>query len=630
MNDLQKSRQEALEQLNEQLNENTRDGETGSPWGDELRDYALNLLAEKNLFVPGDAGQDSHVVKRIGNDSAFADALSVRFNESDGACCANVDLFIVDRQYRSAPEELSNGFILNQINIVGKLIQAFTDGKLANLPSSHPGKQTVESILNAHAQNLIAKWKIWIITTGWWRSPGMKTYEPPRSKLPIVVEVLDLDFFRDDSEDGVSQRFLPPGLPCLVFGGSSAAPDESDEPQGYTCYLSAITGDILAHLYQKYGTKLIQENVRAYLGNNKVNKQVKETIKNQPEKFLAYNNGVVVSASRVHLNEASNGVLEVAGLQIINGGQTTTSIHQSLYNTTSANRPVMEARLKKLWVPMKIIVPDDSLSPIERRAIRDKISRAANSQTTVKSSDLASNDPFQIKFEELLENLQTPEKDYWFYERARGLYEAEKGKRKYSEKNQWVKEHPKEKLIKKTELACAWMAWNGHPQRCAKGLELAFQDFCDMCIDDASGELKSEFGVEDAKFARRLICQHFILKELEVGMKSKRTAEDRRIANPRVPCLYAIDLFSRYFGNYVDWDKIWSKQTTPDGLRIFLQKVAYRVNQCMRASMGSMMISMWGRRAECKKKLDEDFSFSGLALPESTWGLDIPKDIQLP
>lgn len=629
MNELLKARQEALVRLNEQIEESNRDADANSPWGDDLRDYALNLLAESCLFVPGDGELDSHVVKRIGSDSAFADALSVRFNESDGARSAYVDLFIVDRQYRSAPEELSNEFIADKINTVLRLISAFTTGKLANFPSSHPGKRTVESILQANSQNLITKWKIWIITSGWWHSPGMKTYEPPKLQLPVVVEVLDLDFFRDDSDEGVTQRFLTPGLPCLVFGDAPAA-DESTERQGYTCYLSAITGDILAHLYHKYGTKLIQENVRAYLGNNKVNKQVKETIKNQPEKFLAYNNGLVVSANRVKLNDAKNGVLEVAGLQIINGGQTTTSIYQSMYNTTKANQAVMEERLQKLWVPMKIIVPDASLDPNERRAIRDKISRAANSQTAVKSSDLASNDPFQIKFEELLEVLQTPEKDFWFYERARGLYDAEKNKRKFSEKTRWVKEHPKEKLIKKTELACAWMAWNGHPQRCAKGLELAFQDFCDICIDDASGELKSEFGVADAKFARRLICQHFILKELEVGMKSKRTAEDRRIANPRVPCLYAIDLFSRYFGQYVDWDKIWSKQTTPDGLRIFLQKMAYRVNQCMRASMGSMMISMWGRRAECRKKLDEDFSFSGLSLPESTWGLDIPKDIQLP
>ena len=122
-------------------------------------------------------------------------------------------------------------------------------------------------------------------------------------------------------------------------------------------------------------------------------------------------------------------------MQIINGGQTTVTIYQSLYNTLKSQRDKMRNTLKHLWVPVKIVVPDENLSDVERRNLRDRISRAANSQTAVKTSDLSANEPFQLEFAKIVQELKTPQNDFWFYDRARRLYQTELSMKKYSEKS---------------------------------------------------------------------------------------------------------------------------------------------------------------------------------------------------
>lgn len=50
---------------------------------------------------------------------------------------------------------------------------------------------------------------------------------------------------------------------------------------------------ILGDLYEKYGDRLLEQNVRCFLqARGKVNKGMRSTILNDPEMFFAYNNGI--------------------------------------------------------------------------------------------------------------------------------------------------------------------------------------------------------------------------------------------------------------------------------------------------------------------------------------------------
>jgi hypothetical protein len=81
-----------------------------------------------------------------------------------------------------------------------------------------------------------------------------------------------------------------------------------------------------------------------------VNRGIRETLIHLPERFLAYNNGISATASKVELRDLGgvSGIRRIHDFQIVNGGQTTASIHSSLMKK--------ESDLTKVFVQMKLTV----------------------------------------------------------------------------------------------------------------------------------------------------------------------------------------------------------------------------------------------------------------------------------
>ena len=117
------------------------------------------------------------------------------------------------------------------------------------------------------------------------------------------------------------------GLPVLK------AADE-DKFESYLCVLNA---DLLAGLYKRYSTRLLEKNVRSFLQFRGVNSGMKNTIRNEPEKFIAFNNGLTITATDAKWSN-KKGVFKITSLtdfQIVNGGQTTATI----YFSKKSNKP---------------------------------------------------------------------------------------------------------------------------------------------------------------------------------------------------------------------------------------------------------------------------------------------------
>lgn len=84
---------------------------------------------------------------------------------------------------------------------------------------------------------------------------------------------------------------VPGGLPCL------AASVESDNYRGGL--LCVIPGTALAQIYQQYGSRLLEGNVRSYLGiRGKINKMIRKTVVAEPTMFFACNNGISATATK--------------------------------------------------------------------------------------------------------------------------------------------------------------------------------------------------------------------------------------------------------------------------------------------------------------------------------------------
>ena len=68
-----------------------------------------------------------------------------------------------------------------------------------------------------------------------------------------------------------------------------------------------MPGQLIAQLYEQYGDRLLEQNVRTFLQfRGKINKGIRNTIVNEPDMFFAYNNGLTVTAENVTTDKNRN------------------------------------------------------------------------------------------------------------------------------------------------------------------------------------------------------------------------------------------------------------------------------------------------------------------------------------
>lgn len=159
----------------------------------------------------------------------------------------------------------------------------------------------------------------------------------------------------------------------------------------YERFITTATGEL--------DTSLFEANVRDYEGQTLVNQSIEKTlaIQNDEVDFWWLNNGVTVVATRI---QPANKLLQLESPQIVNGLQTSTEIFK---------RSRSSAEVDSRSVLVKIIEAKDP-------AVRERIIRATNSQTSFGPSALRATDKVQRHIEDYLL------KAGLFYERRRRQY----------------------------------------------------------------------------------------------------------------------------------------------------------------------------------------------------------------
>ena len=286
------------------------------------------------------------------------------------------------------------------------------------------------------------------------------------SGLPTKLEIWDIKRFYDDEGSGgksesIVIEFEKP-IPTL-----SATLDSSK----YHSYLCVIPGSTLASLYEEYGARILEANVRSFLqfrGN--VNKGIRFTLKNNPEMFFAYNNGITVTAEKCELNNVGQ-IKSLTNLQIVNGGQTTATLYHA--------SKLKDVSLDGVFVQTKLSILDDD----DDDEVIPNISKFANTQNKINESDFFSNHPFHRNMQDKSRRISTEvvrgnvRSTKWFYERSRGQYQTELGKRSAKQRKEYQEEFPKSQLITKTDLAKTSVIFSGEPNRAIQGLQIAFKYF---------------------------------------------------------------------------------------------------------------------------------------------------------
>lgn len=410
--------------------------------------------------------------------------------------------------------------------------------------------------------------------------------------------------------DAVADIEIPPKRDDEVI------PDEKPENLiTYTSYLAVVPGQILNDLYLEYGSRLLEGNVRSFLSvRGKVNKSIQNTIKNYPEMFFAYNNGIAATASEIDTAPSNEGLLitRIKDLQIVNGGQTTASIANTLLSAKKGE--VVD--ISGLYVPMKISVLDHSMS--ER--IIPKISEYSNSQNKVDASDFFSNHPFHIRMEDYSRKTPAPAvhgnqyQQYWYYERTRGQYNQ--GKMKFKPKSSQMKQYemryPEKQVIKMVELAKYMEIYAGAPDIVSKGKQALVKEF--------AGVIKKQWEKSNKKYNRyyfkRVVALAIIFKETDEIIKQTKWYKEKHSYKANVVA-YTMSILFDYIRNNqkgyeIDFMRIWNQQDLYPEIREQLQVLCTQVYEYItRDDRPVENVTQWCKQALCwKTAKEQDWNIS--------------------
>lgn len=360
----------------------------------------------------------------------------------------------------------------------------------------------------------------------------------------------------------------------------------------YDCYIGVISGQCLAEIYRDEGQKLIEKNVRSFLqATGKINQGIKRTLIEEPEMFMTYNNGISTTAKRIVIDEEKSDedfvvIKEIVDWQIVNGGQTTASIHNALQTGVD---------ISQVSVQIKLTVIREQSKTEEMVGF---ISKYANSQNKINMSDFSANDPYHIEMARLSERIYVPSENgkstlRWYYERARGQYMVDVNRQPTPAAKRRFKEvSPKSMCISKTVAAKCMMAWMRYPNVVSKGLETNFIEFSAMIKNgDVPEPSKDSYISMISKVILFNECDKLVAKQNFGGYKAQIN-------------YYVIALLAEFHSDEVDDMDIWKRQSISPELSIRLEELILKVwNHFMNPEVVGINITQWCKKEDCWKLL---------------------------
>ncbi|HVT90637.1 MAG TPA: AIPR family protein [Tepidisphaeraceae bacterium] len=460
---------------------------------------------------------------------------------------ATLDLFVTFYHGTSAVAPVSKPDVARYFGLARGFLRRAMEGFHVQLEEAH---EVFEAARRIHeSRDSLTTVRLFFVTDG---VVGTRAADVDEEQLPglelryVLWDLEKLSRLRVGQRETIELDF------AANYGGAISCIATRDATNEYQTFLAFLPAPLLARIYGEHGQRLLERNVRAFLqAKNKVNKGLQQTLREEPHRFLAYNNGLCCTAAEVDVELGRDGhavLKRVKDFQIVNGGQTTASIfHAWKKEKTDIAGVVVQVKLTVLTEPAKVteIVP--------------LISKYANMQNRINAADFSANGKFHQDLEKLSRTLWAlPQSGlergtHWYYERARGSYLDDKARQgPPGQQKEWVRQNPPQQKFTKTDLAKYEHAWLGLPHLVCRGAEKNFEAFASRLEDD--GQPSVDHGFFEHVVARAVLWRSserlFDTLELE-GYRANSVA-------------YAVAWVAEASGRRLDLDRIWKEQRVPD------------------------------------------------------------------
>ena len=451
------------------------------------KDYT-EVLTENGFFDDPVIFDEAHIESSKG---IRLDGFS--FNESDGI----LSCIVTDFEDEDKIVNISKTDTEKAGNRVTKFLEQIEKSNYDHLEKASEGYEAAENINfffqkdEGNEDIKILKIRIAVLTSKVLSDRAKKDFSKKDQKFTLkrkiknkdcFLEVYDLQRFKDiEDSDTVSEPVNVNFLERKQTIKALPANVENNE-SGIESYLCVMPGKLLSELYDEFGQRLLESNVRTFLDfTGKVNKGIRETLLLEPEYFFAFNNGLTVTGKNIKTKSGSNGleITHIDDMQIVNGGQTAASIFFAPKDKSriASGQRWQDIDLSKVFLQMKLTIISEEIVTDKMQA---DIARFANSQNAVNTADLNSNHPFHKNLEEISLRLPMPTgqgvtSTFWFYERARGAYKTKRRKELTpSKQKQFEIKFPRSQLFTKTDLAKYENTWRMNPHEVKQGAQKNF------------------------------------------------------------------------------------------------------------------------------------------------------------
>ena len=297
-----------------------------------------------------------------------------------------------------------------------------------------------------------------------------------------TINLEDIVNYISERPEGISCSFLADSDSVLTYEENSLSSSKS-----YLVKLSIATlirmtanNDVLRNKHNlesfnelkdsKLNINILYDNVRGYLGDSKFNKNIIKTLKENPNRFFMYNNGITMTAKDVNsvpINGNKKFLFTLKDMQVVNGGQTLRSVYQF------KNEDFNEEKLADASILVRIFKTENNSD------LTNDIAEYTNSQNTISASDLKSINNLQIKIENYLSQYKID------YVRKSGDVELEK---------------TGFKRITKEKTAQIIYSYKGFPDRATNQKSKLFEKYYDEIFDENNLDFELLYKLIDLYF----------------------------------------------------------------------------------------------------------------------------------
>ena len=416
--------------------------------------------------------------------------------------------------------------------------------------------------------------------------------ETKTKEILLLQKEIDLNFLQAVFESRGNRQ--PLEIDFDRDFGSRLEVLQAAQETNFESYLGVVSADLIFELYRRYSSRLLEKNVRSFLQfTNDTNKGIRQTIRHHPEKFIAFNNGLTITATKAKTSISKKKLYidTLTDFQIVNGGQTTASIYFS-------KKDGLDVSQIRVMVKINVVKSENEK---ELDELISSVSKYSNTQSRVSPVDLRSRNPQLQKLKQLSDSVATPSGRKWFFERTKGEFRT-KMRMAGSQKKAQEKRFPSNIRFTKEQLAKYYTAWGDQPFLVKKGGEKVFRNFIEAISSDAVGDDIIEI---DRTFYEELISKIIMFRSMEkiYGQGKNAIGQIRAAAIPYALSCVFIFFDGKQEGRKFNLLRIWKNEILEDDLSVYLKSLLVLSNDLIKKYSASDDFGEYSKKPELWKAI---------------------------